>query len=59
MRQYYRTKKVKEAGQNIRNFFDAVKEIMGESRDLEEKEVESKLESFNNFFADIGKIVYC
>ena len=28
---------------------------MGESKYLEIKEVESKLESFNNFFADIGK----
>ena len=28
---------------------------MGESKNLEIKEVESKLESFNNFFADIGK----
>ena len=28
---------------------------MGESKNLEIKEVESKLESFNKFFADIGK----
>ena len=28
---------------------------MGESKNLELKKVESKLESFSNFFADIGK----
>ena len=28
---------------------------MGESKDLELKEIESKMELFNNFFADIGK----
>ena len=28
---------------------------MDDSKNLELKEVESKLESFNNFFADIGK----
>ena len=55
MRQYYQTKINKKAGQNTRNFFDAVKEIMGESKNLEIKEVQSKLESFNNFFADIRK----
>ena len=55
MRQYYQTKINKNAGQNTRNFFDAVKEIMGESKNLEVKEVETKLESFNNFFAGIGK----
>ena len=55
MRQYYQTKINKKAGQNTRNFFYAVKEIMGESKNLEINEVESKLESFNNFFADIGK----
>ena len=44
MRQYYQTKINKKAGQNTRNFFDAVKEIMGESKNLEIKEVESKLE---------------
>ena len=55
MRQYYQTEINKKAGQNTRNFFDAVKEIMGESKNLEIKEVESKLESFNNFFADIRK----
>ena len=43
MRQYYQTKTNKKAGQNTRNFFDAV-EIMGESKNLELKEVESKLE---------------
>ena len=53
-RQYYQTK-IKKAGQNTRNFFDAVKEIIGESKNLEIKEVESKLESYNNFSADIGK----
>ena len=52
MRQYYQTKINKKAGQNTRNFFDAVKEIMGESKNLEIKEVESKLKSFNNFFAE-------
>ena len=36
-------------------FLHAVKEIMGESKNLEIKEVESKLESFIKFFADIGK----
>ena len=41
-------KNKKKAGQNTRNFFDAVKEIMGESKNLDIKEVESKLESFNN-----------
>ena len=55
MRQYCQTKINKRAGQNTRSFFDAVKEIMGESKNLEIKEVESKLESFNIFFADIGK----
>ena len=49
MKQYYQTKINKKAGQNTRNFFDAVKEIMGESKNLAIKEVESKLESFNNF----------
>ena len=44
MRQYHQTKIIKKAGQNTRNFFDAVKEIMGESKNLEIKEVESKLE---------------
>ena len=28
---------------------------MGESKNLEIKEVESKLESFNSLFADVGK----
>ena len=41
--------------QNTRNFFHAAKELMGESKNLELKEVESKLESFNNLFAEIGK----
>ena len=55
MRQYYQTKINKKTGQNTRKFFDAVKENMGESKNLELKKVESKLESFSNFFADIGK----
>ena len=55
LRQYYQTKINKKAGQNTRNFFNAFKKLMGESKNLEIKEVESKLESFNNFFADIWK----
>ena len=55
VRQNYQTKKNKKSGQNTRNFFDAVKEIMGESKTLELKEEESKLGSINIFFADIVK----
>ena len=55
MRQYYQTKMNEKAGQNTQNLFDAVKEAMVEPKNLELKEVEPKLESFNNFFADIRK----
>ena len=44
MRQYYQLKTNKKDGQNTRNFSDALKEIMGESKNLEIKEVESNLE---------------
>ena len=55
MRQYYQTKINKKAGQNTQNFFDAVNEIMGEYKNLEIKEVESKVGSLNNFFVDLGR----
>ena len=44
-----------KAGQNTQNFFDAVKETMGEHKNLELKEVEAKLESFIIFFPDKRK----